>query len=221
MIRKFLKKHIKPAGFILITLCMSIQAETLRVAVLDNNGKPVSGVVVYALAENPASVQVSDTIEVEQRNKEFQPFISVVTTGSSAIFPNHDGIGHHVYSFSPVKSFDLPLSEKVLTTSILFDKPGIVTVGCNIHDWMVGYIYIIDTPYYALTDDEGNASINDIPANDYSLQIWHPGINLNDVMKRQIRLNVDNSEAQKFSINIKPEYLWKPKHPPLNEEEEY
>ena len=76
--------------------------------------------------------------------------------GFYARFPNKDGIGHHVYSFSTAKTFELPLSETESSMTVTFDQPGIVTIGCNIHDWMVGYINIVNTPYYGKTDAAGN-----------------------------------------------------------------
>ena len=141
--------------------------------------------------------------------------------GTSILFPNRDGIGHHVYSFSNSKTFELPLSEIETSDSVLFDAPGIVTVGCNIHDWMVAYIYVVNSPYYGKTGDDGIASIENIPAGEYSLYIWHPGIKNSMDIEQQITIGTDVPNQHTFSIEIRPEYFWKPERPAENEEEQY
>jgi plastocyanin len=206
-------------------LCLGIlamaRAATLQVSVTDSKGAPLPNTVVFAVPRQPVSTTGLEQVEVEQKNKEFLPFVSVVPTGTTAYFPNHDGIGHHVYSFSAAKSFELPLSEQELTVPILFDMPGIITVGCNIHDWMVAYINVVDTPYYALTDDDGKAVIEAMPTNEYTLHIWHPGMDTDDDMEKVINLGPVGIMDQAFSIGIRPEYFWKPLRPPENEEEIY
>ncbi len=88
-------------------------------------------------------------------------------------FPNHDIVRHHVYSFSPPKPFEIKLYVGTPVAPIIFDKPGEVVLGCNIHDHMLAYVYVVDTPYFAKTDASGVATIEELPAGDYDLQIWH------------------------------------------------
>ncbi|MGK0297716.1 MAG: plastocyanin [Gammaproteobacteria bacterium] len=221
MIFKLLKKYSYLPGMLLLIQCLTASAETLTVTIKDAKGSPVPNAVIYAVPLSPASMDGAKTFEIEQRNKEFNPFVSVVPIGATINFPNHDGIGHHVYSFSPIKTFELPLSEKLLSNPIVFEEPGVITVGCNIHDWMVGYIYVVDTPYYATSDINGSVYLNNIPANDYSLHVWHPGINSIDDKITRISLNQNTKATHEFTIDLGPEYLWKPVHPPEDEEEQY
>ena len=86
---------------------------------------------------------------VDQINLEFVPHVKPVVVGSPVYFPNKDDVRHHVYSFSPAKRFELPLYSGTPAAPVVFDRPGIVAIGCNIHDWMLGYIYVAETPYLA------------------------------------------------------------------------
>ena len=83
---------------------------------------------------------------VDQINLEFVPHVKPVVVGSPVYFPNKDDVRHHVYSFSPAKRFELPLYSGTPAAPVVFDRPGIVAIGCNIHDWMLGYIYVAETP---------------------------------------------------------------------------
>jgi len=153
-------------------------AASLHVTLSDEKtGKPLPYVVVslYAISNKidvkPLSVQIMDQV-----GKAFIPHVLPVTVGTSVSFPNSDDIRHHLYSFDKPKPFELPLYEGTPTQPIVFDKKGIVRLGCNIHDWMMGYIYIVDTPFFALSDGQGKLSIDGLPAGEYSMHIWHPRI---------------------------------------------
>ena len=113
---------------------------------------------------------------MDQRGLRFVPFVLPVQAGTSVAFPNSDNVRHHVYSFSPAKRFELRLYAGNHTSTVLFDKPGIVTLGCNIHDWMVSYVYVLDTPYFAKTGADGLAHLGDLPAGTYVARLWHPRI---------------------------------------------
>ena len=112
---------------------------------------------------------------VDQIDKEFVANVTVVTRGSSVRFPNSDDILHHVYSFSPAKVFELPLygNGQNIDYQQMFDVAGVVEIGCNIHDWMLGYIYVAQTNFAVKTDAQGQAVISGIPAGAYSVRIWH------------------------------------------------
>ena len=111
--------------------------------------------------------------QLEQIDKEFVPKVKPVFVGSTVAFPNKDSVRHHVYSFSPAKRFELPLYAGVPSQPVLFDKAGVVVLGCNIHDWMIGYIYVSESPWFAKTGADGRAQITDLPPRDYSLRVWH------------------------------------------------
>jgi plastocyanin len=114
-----------------------------------------------------------DTVIVDQVNKRFVPRVSVVRTGTAITFPNSDHIRHQVYSFSPAKTFTLKLYAGSPKMPVTFGQPGLVVLGCNIHDSMVAYIGVVDSPYFAKTTDAGTVSVN-LPAGRYRLRAWHP-----------------------------------------------
>ncbi|MDP2903741.1 MAG: methylamine utilization protein [Methylovulum sp.] len=155
----------------------STVAETLNVKVLDQTAKGVPETVVYALSSPPesGSDQAYPEVVVDQIDKTFVNPVTVIRPGTSVIFPNHDNIRHHVYSFSPSKTFELPLYKDATPQPVRFDKPGEVALGCNIHDWMSAYIYVVDTPYSALTDAQGQTILT-LPPGQYELHTWHSRI---------------------------------------------
>jgi plastocyanin len=112
-------------------------------------------------------------VEIAQTHRQFSPQVTVVAVGTSIAFPNHDTVRHHVYSFSPVKTFELKLYAGVPAAPVLFDKPGIAVLGCNIHDEMVAWVVVVDTPLYARSAAGGRAQIDAVPAGAYELRVWH------------------------------------------------
>ena len=151
------------------------RAATLEAHVRDPSGKPVADAVVYVLpAAGAVDARPGKTAEIEQVDREFVPYVSVIQSGTTVTFPNRDPILHHVYSFSQAKAFEIKLYSGKSPGGILFDKPGIVTLGCNIHDWMIGYVLVVATPHFAKTDASGVARMRDIPAGSYELRLWHP-----------------------------------------------
>lgn len=113
---------------------------------------------------------------MDQRDQEFAPHVLAIHTGTQVKFPNSDNIRHQVYSFSPAKRFELRLYEGTPSDPLLFDKPGVVVLGCNIHDWMVGYIYVTDDSWFGVTDSNGQLKLDQMPAGHYNATLWHPQI---------------------------------------------
>jgi len=151
------------------------QAATVQIEVQDAAGKPVVDAVVFLeSAEARRQVRPLAALEMAQQKKQFVPEVLVVPVGSEVRFPNHDTVRHHVYSFSPAKKFELKLYTGTPANPVLFDRPGVVVLGCNIHDQMVGWILVVDTPYYAQTlAATGKAQIDNVPAGSYRLRTWH------------------------------------------------
>jgi plastocyanin len=149
----------------------------LDVVVLDPSGRGAQGVVVVAEtplashAKHPPKTEVMD-----QRSMQFVPAILVIQTGTAVDFPNSDQSKHQVYSFSPAKTFQLSLYAGRHYDPVIFDKAGLVTVGCNIHDQMIGYIYVTDSPYFGQTDDTGHLALHGLPVGSYTVKVWHPGL---------------------------------------------
>lgn len=148
-------------------------AASLEVQVTDAAGKLLPDAAVYA---EPFSAQVPARLkpaEIEQKSRKFMPLMTVVQTGSEISFPNNDTVRHHVYSFSATKPFELKLYSGNPGTPILFDKPGTVIIGCNIHDQMVSYIQVVSTPHFGKSDAAGKVRISDLAPGKYRLKAWH------------------------------------------------
>jgi plastocyanin len=138
-------------------------AASIEAQVRDGSGRPVADAVVYAVpAGGVVESKAGKTVAIEQLDREFVPYVSVIQVGTRVEFPNRDPIQHHVYSFSPAKTFEIKLYTGRSPEGILFDKPGVITIGCNIHDWMIGYILVVATPYFATVDAAGVARLRDL-----------------------------------------------------------
>lgn len=160
------------AGFFMGAVA-SASAATFTAQVVDQQGQPVADAVVTL--KGPAGAPTGALkADMDQRDQEFSPRVLAVHTGTQVKFPNSDNIRHQVYSFSPAKRFELRLYEGTPSEPLLFDKPGVVVLGCNIHDWMVGYIYVTDEPLYGVTDSNGTLKLDQVPAGHYQATLWHP-----------------------------------------------
>ena len=159
----------------LLFSCACFAAET-TFQVIDEKGKPVSGAVVMFTPASGAMAVEPVAIEIIQEDRQFIPGLFIIPVGSRVRFPNHDEVAHHVYSFSDAKKFDIPLYSGLVPEAVVFDRPGIVTIGCNIHDWMIAHIVVTDTPYTGKTDEAGSARIQHLPEVAGKLIVWHPRI---------------------------------------------
>jgi plastocyanin len=154
-------------------MALPCAAAALDVSVVDDHGAPLGLAAVFAIPDKPATAPPANrTAVMDQSHKAFVPHVLVVQTGTSVDFPNNDTVSHHVYSFSEAKSFELPLYKGDHYPPLVFDKPGVVVLGCNIHDDMLGYIVVVDTPYFAITDRSGEAHIAALPAGGYTVRVW-------------------------------------------------
>jgi plastocyanin len=145
----------------------------VTVTVTTRSGAPVEDTLIVfdPLEATPAASH--DTAIIDQIDKRFVPHVSVVRTGTSITFPNSDQIRHQVYSFSPAKTFSLKLYSGSLKTPVVFDRPGLVVLGCNIHDKMLAFVGVVDSPYFTKTADSGAAAL-DLPPGRYRLRAWQP-----------------------------------------------
>jgi plastocyanin len=168
--------RLSRGSLLLITLVFAgdLLAGSLEVIVKDDKGGPASDAVAYAVGA--ASAAPKKHVVVDQRDKQFIPYVTAVQVGTAVSFPNSDNIRHHVYSFSPAKKFELPLYSGVPAQPVVFDKVGFVTLGCNIHDWMIAYVAVLPTPYFQVTRQDGRAVLKDLPAGQYTVQVWHPAL---------------------------------------------
>jgi len=149
---------------------------SVQVQVHDARGKPLADAVVFLESrEAKAAVRPLRDVAIEQINKQFSPRVTVVPVGSLVSFPNRDKVRHHVYSFSAIKAFELKLYAGTPANPVEFDRSGIAVLGCNIHDDMLAWVVVVETPYYARTAADGRATLN-APAGSYRLRAWHDAL---------------------------------------------
>jgi plastocyanin len=151
-------------------------AGSLTIRVVDSGGRPVSDAVVTLKPATGAAPRprMEAAYRVTQQDTQFHPFVTVVPSGATVAFPNLDPFRHHVYSFSPAKRFELKLFARDQTRSVTFEQPGIVAIGCNIHDSMSAYIFVTDTVWTTRSPASGSVTFGDTPAGPFVLQVWHP-----------------------------------------------
>jgi plastocyanin len=164
------------AGLLLsLMLCRATAAADLQVRVTQANGKPLPGAVVtvHALGAAPPPAAPVQAV-MDQLDLAFVPDVLVIPVGSTVSFPNTDKTGHEVYSFSPAHRFQLGLYRGKPYPPEHFDRAGLVTLGCNIHDAMLAYILVTDAPYYGRTGMDGTWSQPDIARGRYRIAVWSP-----------------------------------------------
>lgn len=187
---------------LLLLLCKMATAGSLVVQVTDKNGNPLDNVAIYAeSASVEAKQKTPRSVEIDQRNRLFVPLVTVVQTGTEISFPNLDSVKHHVYSFSAAKTLDLPLYSGKTAAPQLFDKAGTVILGCNIHDRMVAYVQVVNTPYFAKSDAAGKARLDGLAAGTYQLKAWYYGLPNNaQTMTKSVTVAEGESSAA-FKVN--------------------
>ncbi len=144
------------------------------IVVRNEAGQPVHPAAVSVFVDGtPARAAKGAQGQMAQRDKAFAPTLLVVQTGTPVSFPNFDTVRHHVYSFSPTKPFELKLYAGTPVAPVVFDRAGTATLGCNIHDRMLGYIHVVETPYFGQTDGQGRVVL-DLPEGHHRLKVWTP-----------------------------------------------
>ncbi len=161
---------------VLAALAVTAHAAPVQVQVADARGQPLAEAVVFL--ESPAAraaFKPAEGVEIAQDRRRFEPAVTVVTVGTAVAFPNRDSVRHHVYSFSPAKTFELKLYAGRPANPVLFDRPGIAVLGCNIHDTMIAWVMVVETPWHGITPAAGTLRL-DAPPGSYRLRVWHPGL---------------------------------------------
>lgn len=184
-------------------LAPPLWAASLQAELVDPAGQPLANAVLTLQGPldgaQPAAPGVMD-----QRAQQFMPHVLAVRTGTSVSFPNSDDIRHHVYSFSPAKRFELRLYKGTPSEPVLFATAGVVALGCNIHDWMLGYVYVTDDPWFAVSDEQGRVQLEGLPVGSYQVSLWHP--QLADMLSQpggELQLGEAGTE-QRFSLAVQP-----------------
>ena len=176
----------KPAGYRLWLICHGLFflaaelafANPLSVEVQNPDGSAAAGIAVYleALDRELPTGSNAVAIEILQQDKGFVPYVSAVQAGSTVTFSNHDDITHHIYSVTGSQRFSFNLRADEVTPEMVIEQAGLIAMGCNIHDWMSGYLLVVDSPLYGTTDAQGRAVIEVGDAGNYRIVTWHPEV---------------------------------------------
>jgi|AntRauTorcE11898_2_1112593.scaffolds.fasta_scaffold00179_12 plastocyanin len=172
-----------------------------------SDGSPVLNAVVHATRTDGASLPRPAQPEavMDQVGREFAPHVLPVLAGTSVRFPNSDDTRHQVYSFSEAKTFELELYHGETARPVTFGQRGVVILGCNIHDWMLGYILVLDTPAFARTGNNGTGRIADLPGGEYRVELWHPRL-VDGASPEPRTISVDDGATAtlRFDIDLSP-----------------
>jgi plastocyanin len=176
----------------------------------DNKGKAFEDAVVSFTPIDksliPAPIAQTSP-EMEQRNKQFVPHILVVQKGQPVSFPNRDDIQHHVFSFSETKTFELELYKEDVPSPLIFETAGDIELGCSVHDWMLGYIKVVETPYFSKTGSDGSVTV-DLPEGKYTVSVWHPRIeNKDNGVSMPLNLSGNTSLNYQLDADVLPPLL--------------
>ncbi len=190
-----------------LSVCaLSAQAGSVLSLIVDKNGNPVADGVVYAVpldAPAPAA-KASEPVSIAQEHYLFLPYVSVVRSGTQVRFVNRDPHDHHIKSFSPAKAIDVRVaSKKDDVAQVLLDKAGEIALVCYFHDWMRGFVYVVDTPYFAKTDKTGNALLASLPAGKYEIKAWVPKM-LGEPLSQTVQLTATEAVSSKFQLTFVP-----------------
>jgi plastocyanin len=188
------------AFIVIFCSCITVQANTqLTVEIKNQQGQPLAGAVLALVAQGDKNFTQQNAI-IDQKHNEFVPDLLVVRTNTMIRFPNSDDVRHHVYSFSPAKKFELRLYHGKTAEPILFDKPGKVVLGCNIHDSMKAHIYVLDTDYYQVSNNTGKVEFSNIPTGNYQLQIFHPQME-QEFLQEAISINPE-LQTKRYQLSL-------------------
>ena len=175
----------------------------LACTVKDAKGAPVPDAVVFLVPTDGAAIPPPAAAgEIAQADQEFTTYVTVVQAGSRVQFPNQDNVQHHVYSLSKAKKFEFPLYNPGQNKSLVFDVSGMVTLGCNIHDWMIAYLLVVPTPWFTKTGADGTATVA-APPGRYRLEVWHP--RLTTAITQEVALTAGEVTPRDFTLTLKPD----------------
>ena len=180
-----------------LLLAFPVAAATIDVRVQDARGRGVNDAVVYAVPEGRQLPLARRTAVMDQKNRMFIPHVLPVQTGTAVQFPNSDDVRHHVYSFSPAKPFQLPLYKGTPANPEVFDRAGVVTLGCNIHDQMSAFIVVVDTPYFEKTPAGGQATLKNVDGGRYTVRVWYP-----DMRDEPQPRSITVSDGERVSVSF-------------------
>ena len=186
--------------FIVISPCA--MADNFDFLVSDQQGEALKAVVIEPVSDVSDTGDSQAVAVIDQVNKRFTPDQLVITTGQAVDFPNSDNIRHHVYSFSRAKTFELKLYADTPEKPVNFPEHGVVVLGCNIHDTMIGYIFVSDSKDTVTTNETGHASLS-TDADIASVRVWHKHQSQGPEKLKQVALDaLKQDETGRYQIRI-------------------
>ncbi|MCP5144092.1 MAG: methylamine utilization protein [Gammaproteobacteria bacterium] len=194
---------------LLVVLCLLANGDAFGVEVsfsvaLEDGSAVAEAVVLVSPADATVARPVREAVihEIRQANEEFIPKVIVVHPGDSVAFPNDDPVMHHVYSFSPAKTFQLHLYGRDDVPSVTFDQEGVVALGCNIHDHMRGYVYVTSASASGVTGEDGIVNIPDLAPGSYQVSLWHPRLK-HERAGKAIEVTQARSQTQSLVLDLR------------------
>ena len=179
----------------------------VAIDVVDLSGRPLANAVVWAVPLSGQSLPAPAgmSTEIRQRDARFIPEVTPVRVGTAVSFPNLDDVRHNVYSFSAAKKFSISLYLGTPAEPVVFDQPGEVVIGCNIHDRMIAYVLALDTPYFATSGGDGAAQLTGLVPGEYELHAWHPD-QRTAPSTRRVTLRAQDRLAHRFVADLTPRW---------------
>lgn len=203
LLKSICASPLNRAIFGIICLLVSGLLHSRELLIVDQQGEPVANVILgFNLANTPVVTKTATTDSLaimDQINKAYVPHVLAIQQGELVDFPNSDNIRHHVYSFSEAKTFEIKMFKGSDSEPVLFDKAGIVVLGCNIHDSMVGYIYVADTQYVRISNSQGKVILSD---DEMTAYVWHERLSISHVERLTMNLPAN---LERLQLDLLPE----------------
>lgn len=197
------------AGLMVLLLGTGVaSASDLVVRVNDQHGRPVADAVVTLVgAADAATRSGGATRTIDQERLTFVPYVQTFRPGDAVVFRNSDATSHHVYSFSEVKAFEFMLAPGTSSTRLVLDQPGIVAVGCNIHDGMISYLYVSEARWLLRTDAQGRVAFDGLDAGRYDVRVWQPRLppGRPDLVQKAVDLRANDSRRLVLEVTLRPD----------------
>ncbi len=198
---------------------------TVHALVQDESGNPLQNAVVYAAAAQQSGVktlpstengaELGKRVSIDLKNQKLIPVVLPVRIGTAVSFWNRDTIQHRIYSISPAKQFELTIDKGESSAAVVFDKPGVVVMGSAINDLMIGYVYVLKTPWFARTGTDGKADLRDLPEGTYDVRVWHPGMKCTpEATTKRVVPSSQGEISAKFAIPLQAAQNPEPKPGP-------
>ncbi len=186
----------------------STNSSDVTLSIQNTKGQPVNDIVVWLTHEDGSPVQSNNEqkpVVVSQQNKKFMPYLSVAHPTSDVVFTNQDNITHHIYSINTQNSFSFKIRAGQPPIARKFSHKGTIAMGCNIHDWMSGYLLIVDSERYGITNESGNISMNQLSHGRYNINIWHPQLQTeNNQQVNTVNITNNNTLTVRLSTDLAP-----------------